>query len=281
MKNKIFKSLLTIALFVSMQQESFAGFPIGNGRWLLVPTYTRYSASSYWDANGVSKNFDANGRYQSNYLGLYGGYGIGRDVDLVFNIPYVAQSYFENGSKLEQLSAVGDVTVGLSYFLNHYDYYKHLSITGSLIFPMYDNVPNTYLLPGFGSAGAEVKMGLAGTNTQKLKDTYYDIEGGVRHYFNAGGPTILFANATFGVPINEDWKISGTLNAVSASSSVNKNDIAYNPFINKEFSYIRGTIALGRRLDRNITLWGSIFRDFAGTSIGQGEGFSVFAVIKF
>lgn len=271
MKNRIFKTLVTLAAFVAMQQESFAGFPIGNGRWLLVPTYTRYTAQSYWDANGVTKNFDASGRYQSNYLGLFGGYGIGRDVDLVFNIPYVTQSYFENGSKIEQLSSVGDVSVGLSYFLNHYDYYKHLSITASLIFPMYDNIPNTYLLPGFGSAGAEVKLGLAGTNTQKLKDTYYDVEGGIRHYFNAGGPTMLFANATFGVPINEDWKISGTLNAVSASSNGanSTSSAAYNPYINRDFSYLRGTIGLGRRLDRNITLWGSIFRDFTGTSIDR------------
>lgn len=248
-----------------------------------MPTYTRYTADGYWDKSGVASNFANGGRYQSNYLGLYGGYGIGRDLDLVFNIPYVTQSYLENGVKLEQLSAVGDVSVGLSYFLNHFDYYKHLSITGSLIFPMYDNVPNTYLLPGFGSAGAEVKMGFAGTNTQKLKDVYYDIEAGVRHYFNAGGPTVLFANATIGVPINEDWKISGTLNAVSASSNGANlvTSPAYNPFINRDFSYFRGTVALGRRLDRNITLWGSVFRDFSGTSIGQGQGFSVFAVIKF
>ena len=45
------------------------------------------------------QTFANNGRYQSNYLGLYGGYGIGRDVDLVFNIPYVTQSYFGKWSE--------------------------------------------------------------------------------------------------------------------------------------------------------------------------------------
>lgn len=283
MKNRIFKTLFTLVVLISMQQTSFAGFPIGNGRWLLVPTYTRYSADGYWNESGISKTFDNKGRYQSNYLGLYGGYGMGRDLDFVFNIPFVTQSYFENGIKTEELSAVGDMTFGLSYFLNHFDYYKHLSLTGSIIIPGYPNIGGTYLLPGFNSPGFELKLGLAGTNTNKLKNTYYDVEGGIRTYFNAGGPNVFFFNGTFGVPLDaEDWKLSGTINSVSASSSVtNKTDPAYNPFINRNFNYVRGTLAVGRRIDRNIALWASIFRDFAGTSIGQGKGFSVFAVIKF
>ena len=35
MKNSIFKSILAVAFFVTMQQKSFAGFPIGSGRWLI------------------------------------------------------------------------------------------------------------------------------------------------------------------------------------------------------------------------------------------------------
>ena len=282
MPNRILKTLFTLIVFLSMKQISFAGFPIGNGRWLLVPTYTHYSADGYWNESRIPKTFANAGRYQSNYLGLYGGYGIGRDLDFVFNVPYVTQAYFENGVKLEELASVGDMTFGLSYFINHFDYYKHLSITGSIIIPGYPDIKNTYLLPGFSSPGFEAKLGLAGTNTNKLKDTYYDVEGGIRTYFNAGGPNVFFANATLGVPLDEDWKISGTLNAVSASSSItNKSDTAYNPYINRNFNYFRGTIAVGRRIDRNIALWASIFRDFSGTSIGQGKGFSIFAVIKF
>ena len=284
MKNRIIKTLFTIVLLIGIGQTSFAGFPIGNGRWLLVPTYTRYAADGYWNKDGISSSFPNKGRYQSNYLGLYGGYGMGRDLDFVFNIPYVRQTYIENGVSQEQLSTIADMTFGLSYFLNHFDYYKHLSITGSLIIPGYSDTLQTYLLPGFGSTGFEAKLGLAGTNTNKLKDTYYDVEGGIRTYFNSGTPTVFFANATFGVPLDaEDWKISGTLNAVSASSPLTNNSInsKLNPFINRNFNYLRGTLAIGRRIDRNIALWASIFRDFAGTSIGQGKGFSVFAVIKF
>lgn len=280
MKKVILNALLTVALVVFSNQTTYAGFPIGNGRWLLVPTYTKYSADSYWNSTGEIVSFANTGRYESNYLGLYGGVGVGRDLDFVFNIPYVTQRYFENGNLIEQLSTVGDVTAGLSYFLNHYDYFKHLSITGSIIIPMYPNLQNTYLLPGFSSTGAEVKLGLAGTNTNTLKDTYYDIEAGVRTYFNSNGPTVLFGNATLGVPLNEDWKISGTVNVVSASSNSGFTTPT-NPFINRDFNYVRGNLSISTRLDRNISLWASVFRDFTGRGIGQGSGYSVFALIKF
>ena len=280
MKSKIFKQFLVLAFVVSFQQNVFAGFPVGNGRWLLSPTYTKYYANGYWDNTGIYNNFANNGRYESDYFGLFGAIGVGRDVDLVFNIPYVQQRYLESGVVKESLSSVGDVSVGLSYFLNHFDYFKHLSITGSLIFPMYPSIEQTYLLPGFNSTGGELKMGIAGTNTNQLKDTYYDVEAGVRTYFNAGGPTMFFANATLGVPFNDTWKLSGTLNLLSSNSSTGYLTPT-NIFINRDFSYFRGNLSLGYRINRNMTLWGSIFRDFTGRSIGQGQGFSAFIVFKF
>jgi hypothetical protein len=281
MKNRIFKTILTVAIVLCFTQSSYAGFPIGNGRWLLVPTYTRYTADSYWNATGISTPYPNNGRFTSNYFGLFGGVGIGRDVDLLFNIPTVSQRYTENGVDIETpLQTTGDIVVGLSYFLNHYDYYKHLSITGSLIVPTYPSIEGTNLLPGYASVGFEAKIGLAGTNTKSLKDTYYDLEAGFRNYFNAGGPTQFFTNATLGVPINDgDWKISGTLNFLTSSSSLN--NYSKTLLINKDFTYLRGSMSLGKRLDRNVSLWASIFKDFTGRSIGQGQGFSIFAVIKF
>lgn len=283
MKKILLKIVFVLMLCTVLFQNSYAGFPIGNGRWLLVPTFTRYTASSYWDNTGTTKNFDNNGLYQSNYLGLYGGFGVGRDLDIIFNLPYVSNRYTTNGVDAEPpLQSTGDLSVGFCYFLNHYDYYKHLSVTGSLIFPTYPTIEGTTLLPGFASAGLEGKLGLAGTNTgETLKDSYYDLEGGFRSYFNSGGPSQFFLNATLGVPLDEDWKVKGALNFLTSSSSTAGVNVNPNVYTNKEFSYLRATLGIGRRLDRNITLWGSIFKDISGRSIGQGSGFSIYAVIKF
>lgn len=281
MRKFLVKCLLAVCM-LSAAKPVFAGFPIGQGRWLLVPTYTRYTAEAYWDQNRTLTPYTNSGRFTSNYFGLYGGYGIGRDVDFVFNLPYVTNTYTEGNTIVEQFSGMGDATVGLSYFLNHFDYYKHLSVTGSIILPMYQNLP-TVLLPGFASPGIEAKLGFCGTNTTTLKDTYYDLEAGVRHYFNQGGPTQFFANATLGAPLDENWKISGTLNAVTSSSGLGNtaNPNLRNALLNRDFDFLRGTLSLGYRLNRNMSLWASIFTDFAGRSIGQGRGFSTYLVIKF
>lgn len=280
MKKFVLKCFLAMLLLVGAK-PAFAGFPIGQGRWLLVPTYTRYTAESYWDANRVNNPYNNNGRFTSSYLGLFGGFGIGRDVDFVFNLPYVTNTYTENNAIVEQFAGMGDASLGLSYFINHFDYYKHLSVTASVILPMYDNLP-TVLLPGFASPGIEGKLGFCGTNTTSLKDTYYDLEAGVRHYFNQGGPTQFFGNATLGAPLDENWKVSGTLNYVNSSSSLgNTNVVPINALLNRDFDFFRGTLSLGYRLNRNMSLWGSIFSDFTGRSIGQGRGMSVYMVIKF
>ena len=281
MKNRIIKIVFVVVLSITMHQTCFAGIPIGIGRVLLVPTYTKYSATNYWNDQGQLKALSPS--FQSSYFGLYGGFGIGRDMDLVFNIPYVTNRKILNGVSDPPLATSGDVTVGLSYFLNHYDYYKHLSITGSLIIPTYvgQDLPGD-LLPGFASTGAEIKIGLAGTNTTSFKDSYYDIEAGVKNYFNVDAPTILFANATLGVPLGEqqDWKMSGTFNLVNSSCSITK-EFSSNPLINTNFSYLRATLGLGRKIDRHVEIWATIFKDVTGRNIGQGSGFSIYGVFSF
>lgn len=280
MKKFLCKCFLAILLLVAAKPV-YAGFPIGQGRWLLVPTYTHYSAENYWDANRVLTPAPNGERFTSNYFGLFGGFGIGRDLDLVFNIPYITNTRTQNNAIVEQFSGLGDVSLGLSYFLNHFDYYKHLSVTASILVPGYSNIPNTFILPGFASIGTEVKLGFCGTNTTNLKNSYYDLEAGIRHYFNTGGPTQFFGNATLGAPLDDNWKISGTLNYVNSTSKLGNSAVpVLNPNLNRDFDFLRGNLSLGYRLNRNMSLWGSIFSDFLGRNIGQGRGLSIYMVIK-
>ncbi|MGL1190210.1 hypothetical protein ACSTLK_24205, partial [Vibrio parahaemolyticus] len=78
------------------------------------------------------------GRFTSHYFSLYGGYGISEKVDFVASLPYVIQRRQET-NLTEQNASFGDTTLGLRYLLNSFDYYKFLSITGSLIVPLYSN----------------------------------------------------------------------------------------------------------------------------------------------
>jgi len=279
-KNKLI--LFCIALLLITQQAN-AGFPIGKGRWLLVPTFNHYVASSYWDDNRTLHSFDKSGRFVSNYLGVYGGYGINRDLEFIFKVPFISNTYTDT-TLIEPNSGIGDVNIGLCYYLSHYDYFRHLSLTGTLIIPFYSNQTDVYkhTLLGYGAMGIEAKLGYAGTNQKVLKKTFYDLEVGVRQYFATEGPTQLFTNLTFGVPIDESWKACATLRGVTSSSpygNISSNFVAST--VNREYDYLRFELAAGVKATRSTSIWLSVYTDILGKHIGKGSGYSIFAVIKF
>ena len=281
---KRIKYIVVCIVALMVAQQVHAGFPIGKQRWLLVPTFNHYAATSYWDDSRTLKDFNPSARFVSNYFGLYGGYGINRDWEIVFKLPYIANRYVTSGY-LEQTSGIGDVNVGVTYYLNHFDYYRHLSITGTLILPFYSNdtTVSKHTLLGYGTVGLEAKIGYAGTNQNFLKNTFYDLEGGVRQYLSSQGPSQFFTNLTFGVPLDDNWKISGTLRGVISSSPYGNlfNSGYVTPLVNRDFDYLRFEVAAGVKATRSTSIWASLYTDIMGRHIGQGSGYSLFAVIKF
>ena len=282
---KRIKLILFCIVTILFVQNVNAGFPIGKGRWLLVPTFNHYVATNYWDNNRTLKSFDANGKFVSTYLGVYGGYGINRDWEFIFKVPFLSNTY-SSDTLLERNSGLGDINLGITYYLSHYDYYRHLSITGTLIIPFYSNQASVYkhTLLGYGVMGIEGKLGYAGTNQNFLKKTFYDLEVGVRQYFETEGPTQLFTNLTFGVPLDENWKICGTLRGITSSSPYSNNFTSSSSVpnaVNLDFDYIRAEIAAGTKVSRSTSIWMSIYTDITGRHVGKGSGYSFFAVIKF
>ena len=180
------------------------------------------------------------------------------------------------------MSGLGDATIGLSKFLNDFDDDRHVSITGSLIIPLYTNQGSPYPNIGYQSFGGELKLGFSGNGRGGFRNPYYDIDFGVRQYFNGDGPTQLFANITGGVPIDDYWKLSGTLsgvNSISNATTTTTSNVFYN--YNKSFSYVRLAANIGRTINENTSIWGGIYTDVLGASVGKGSGLSLSAVIKF
>ncbi len=268
-------TFLIAALFVVTQ--SFAGFPVGRGRFMLVPSYNLYTAKGYWNSSRAYNAYGNNGRFSSNYFGLYGGIGINRNLDFVFNIPFVIQTYQETG-KLSSNAGIGDLSLGLSFFLGHFNERTHLSVTTSLMLPGYQNGITPFI--GFQKPAVEIKFGVAGTAEYSLRNPYFDIEAGVRHFFDEFGPTQLFTNITGGLPINDEFKLSGTIGGVSSISPLAQFDIQ-NLSYNRQFDYIRITGSAGYTLSKTVSLWANLYTDVTGSSIGRGSGLSIFGVIKF
>ena len=272
-------TLLLIAT-VAFVQISQAGFPIGYGRWQLTPGYNFYLARGYWDKNG-NYNAYSNGSFMSHYIGFSGGYGLSRRLDFLFNLPFEVQLDNNTTGKGSYLAAgLGDAKLGLSYFFTDFDALNHVSLTGSLIIPLYANMASPYPVLGYQSFGGEVKLGFSGSATGGFRNPYYDMEFGVRQYFDSDGPTQLFANITGGVPLDDDWKISGTLAGVnSLSTTTSSAQTNYN--FTKNFDYIRASFNLGRVINENVSIWGGLYADVFGSNIARGSGVSLSGVIKF
>ena len=282
------KVILLMMVTIASIQLSRANFPIGYGRWMLIPGYNYYNAKGYWDGKGGYNAYSNGGSFSSHYFGLYGGYGLSRRWNFLFNVPFVVQ--FDNNTqgtaaapKSYLASGLGDVTVGLSYFFTDFDALNHVSLTGSLIVPLYANKGKPYPNIGYQSVGGEVKLSFSGSATGGFRNPYYDMEFGIRQYFNNEGPTQLFANITGGIPIDDYYKISGTLSGVnsfsSAATTTSTSQAFYN--YNKSFDYVRAAFNVGRVINENTSIWGGLYADVFGTSVGRGSGLSVSAVFKF
>lgn len=287
------KLMLGFILLLSIN-KSFAGFPIGLGKWMLCPSYIYYSAESYWNNNRELNDYISSdgysGKFTSQYLGLFGGYGINRDLDFLFKVPFVSNTFVE-GNRMNTVSGIGDVMLGLRYFLNHYDYTRHLSVTGSIILPFYaaqslkeakriDTIRVNNQL-GFATAGLEVKLGYAGSfKTGDMKGLYWDIDGGFRAFLSSNGPTQFFTNLTMGFPLSDEVKMSGTLRGVSSTSPSANLITSSATLVNRDFDYIRAELAFGLKLTRSTQIWGGIFSDITGRNIGKGSGYFFTLVIK-
>lgn len=272
------KQPLTLVLFALISSAVYAGFPIGRGKYLIVPSYNLYTAKGYWNESGSYTDYTNSGRFASHYFGLYGGVGLTEKLDFVGNVNYTIQRKMETNFT-EQNASLGDATIGLQYLMNSFDYYKFLTVTGSLIVPLYQNNPAKLPYTGFQQVGGEVKMAFSGTNRERLKNTYYDVNFGVRQYFSAEGPTQVFLDALFGVPLDEMNKLTFSLGGVQSNSSTaifNSNNLS----ANRSFSYFRLTTGYGRKIDQNYQLFITIFTDVTGKNTGKGGGGSISIVAK-
>lgn len=271
---------LLLVSIVAFVQVSRAGFPIGLGRWMLTPGYNFYLSKGYWNSNG-NYNSHANGSFMSHYFGFSGGYGLSRRVDFLFSVPFALQidNNTNNDNKTYIAAGLGDTKLGLSYFFTDIDAVTHVSLTSSLIIPLYSNKVSPYPVLGYQSFGGELKLGFSGSATGGFRNPYYDMEFGVRQYFDSEGPTQLFANITGGVPIDDYWKIGGTISGVNSLSSNKVTSSNYN--FTKNFEQVRVQFNVGRIINENVSIWGGLFGDIWGNNIARGSGISLTGVIKF
>src|ERR1700744_5692582 len=181
-----------LLLVLSIPLKTFAGFPIGKYRNVVVPTFSYYHQTDRFDSKGNTIKGAPGTGFTSYSASLFIGYGLTRRLDIIATVPYLyQQNILGPGNKLTN-QGVGDATIGFSYNLVNFNYVRFLSIGVSGIVPLYNLGNNsTQLLSalGLGSYGTEVKLMYCGNLPKAIFDKgFFNTEIAYRRYYNAQGP---------------------------------------------------------------------------------------------
>lgn len=266
--------LLVIFLLFSFT-ICFADWPVKRGRLQLVPTYSMYHASNYFNSYGrITSQANTGDHYTTNYFGLYSMYGISDRLDLLINIPLISQKSVFSGNTLRKFG-LGDLSVGLAYHIPSLNLKNFFTIKGAFIFPGYQNAVSPYL--GYASKAFQLGAAYSYNSIDKVfidADAYY-----TRYFDEDTGPSLFSLGGTLGYYLDKWDKILINLTHQVAISS-DKN-FSNNLAVNKYFTDGRITLGYSRRITRTITPSAQFYFTPYGYNAGAGTGILLSCVIRF
>ena len=266
------------ALFI-LPHKTFAGFPIGKYRDLVVPSFSYYTQTDHYDINGNVVKGSPGARFSSYSTYLYFGYGLSRRLDLIVTVPFLYQvNNLGNGNKITTQGA-GDMVAGLSYNLVNFKYLRYLSVQVSGVIPLYSVPANTTSALGLGDNGAEIKLSYCGNLPKSLFDKgYFNTEIGYRRYFNYQGPNQYSFLGTIGYPISWHNQLSFDLVLLRSLSP----NTAYNSNYNAErdYGFVKPQLNFGHQFTRRFSVFIGGYYVPIGINTGVGYGGSAVAILK-
>ncbi len=271
----IFLALIVLATPV----KTFAGFPIGKYRDIVVPSFNYYRQTDRFDGNDKVIKGPPGTSFTSYSSTLFIGYGITRRLDLIMNVPFLYQvnNLGQNGKIVDQ--GPGDFVGGLSYNLVNWGYTKFLSVQASAIVPLYSKINGENTALGLGDYGTEVKLMFCGSLPKLIADKgYFNTELTYRRYFDTQGPDQVSFMATVGYPVTKHNQVSVDLTFYRSYSS-NK---AFDPniFTARDYAFFKPQLNVGHQFSRRASLFiGGYYVPF-GLNTGVGYGGSVLFVFK-
>jgi hypothetical protein len=279
MKNPRLSALAICLLMVFiLPYKTFAGFPIGKYRDIVVPSFSYYSQSDHYDVYGNYIKGLPGVNFTSFSTNLYAGYGISRRLDLIVNVPFLYQvNNLGKGNSIVNQGA-GDMAAGLSYNLVNFKYVRFLSVQVSGIIPLYTPTSSNSAL-GLGDKGAEVKLMFCGSLPGFIADKgYFNTEAAYRRYFNFQGPDQFSFLGTIGYPISWHNQVSLDVSVFRSFSSNTTFNINYNA--ERDYAFVKPQLNFGHQFSRRVSMFVGGFYVPYGINTGLGYGGSVVAIFK-
>jgi len=277
-KTKGFTYCALLLLVATMPCKTFAGWPIGKYRDLVIPSFSYYKQTDHFDNNDIVVKGAPGTGFTSYSTNLYLGYGISRRLDFIANIPFLYQVNRLGPGNTAVNQGPGDMIAGLSYNLVNFNYKRFLSVQVSGIVPLYNNT-NTNAPLGLGDFGSEVKLMFCGNLPESIFDKgYFNTELAVRSYYGSQAPQQVSFLATIGFPVTKHNQVSLDMLFFRSFSS----DRTFNPdlFAEREFAFFKPSLNFGHTFTRRFSMFvGGYYVPF-GTNTGVGYGGQVLAVLK-
>jgi hypothetical protein len=258
--------------------KSYAGFPIGKYRDIVVPSFNYYTQTNHYDVYGDYVKGAPGARYSSFSTNLYVGYGISRRLDLIVTAPFLYQVNTISPGKTVLSQGAGDALAGLSYNVVNFSYVRFLSVQVSGIAPLYTAVNGASAL-GLGDYGTEVKLMFCGAFPSFIADKgYFNTEVAYRRYFNTQGPDQFSFLATVGFPVSWHNQVSFDISVMRSFSDDRSFNINYNA--ERDYAYVKPQLNLGHTFTRRFSMFVGGYYVPYGINTGLGYGGSVVAIIK-
>lgn len=270
---------MCLLLVFMLPHKTYAGFPIGKYRYVIVPSFNYYSQTDHYDIHGNFIKGGAGVRFSSYSASLFAGYGISRRLDFLVTVPYFYQvNNLGIGKNTLLNQGAGDMVAGLSYNLVNFSYVRFLSVQVSGVIPLYNTASGVSDL-GLGDYGAEVKLMYCGSLPKFIADKgYFNTELAYRHYFSYQGPDQFSWLGSVGYPISWHNQVSLDI-TVFRSFSPNKN-FNFNYYAERDYAYVKPQLNFGHQFSRNLTVFVGGYYVPYGINTGLGYGGSVTAVFK-
>ena len=273
---------LVVCLFFALllPHKTFAGFPIGKYRDIVVPSFNYYSQTDHYDVYGNYVKGAPGARFSSYSFSLFAGYGISRRLDFLVTVTYLYQvNNLGTGNKTIMTQGAGDIVAGLSYNIGNYNYLRYLSVQVSGVVPLYTVPANTTSSLGLGDYGAEIKVMFCGALPTFIADKgYFNTEVAYRRYFNFQGPDQISWLGTVGLPISWHNQVSMDI-TVFRSFSPNKTfNINYNA--ERDYAFVKPQLNFGHTFSRRFTLFAGGYYVPYGINTGLGYGGALTAILK-
>ncbi len=274
-------SFIAFMLFAfAFPAKTFAGFPIGKYRAIVVPAFNYYSQTDHYDVRGNYVKGAPGASFSSYSFSLFAGYGISRRLDFLVTVPYLYQiNNLGARNKTITSQGAGDMVAGLSYNIANYNYLRYLSVQVSGVAPLYTVAANTISPLGLGNYGAEIKLMFTGTLPDFIADKgYFNTEVAYRRYFNNQGPDQISWLGTVGIPIGWHNQVSLDVIVFRSFSSNTSFNINYNA--ERDYAFVKPQLNFGHTFSRRFTLFAGGFYVPYGINTGLGYGGALTAILK-